>query len=387
MLNLLSRFEHVFIDELSRESSVAKRMLQLFAPEKISFVSSQPLAKSKGELSRAEFDRSKKNLFITPFKGQFFKRCPGSRPGLACCNYFVLNWGLQCDMNCSYCYLQSFINTPTLTIYSNLDQALGELRSLQGMKDSKLRVGTGETVDSLSLDELTLYSHDLITFFKDYPNWQLEFKTKSSKVDQFLDVPHAGNVIVSWSINPQEVIANEEHETASLEERLSAAERCLAKGFSIAFHIDPMIWHKQWRENYSNLVRELVRRFTPAQVPYLSVGTLRLQPEQRHMMRERFGLKSWVNQAELFVSQDGKLRYDQAVREEMYQFILAEFKRQSADWRLFLCMETPETWLSSAGSSPFKNEKLGDLFDTKVIRQTEKITQAGWDSSTKSQVL
>lgn len=290
-------------------------------------------------------------------------------------------------MNCSYCYLQSFINTPTLTIYSNLDQALVELRDLESMKDSKLRVGTGETVDSLSLDELTLYSHDLISFFREFPKWQLEFKTKSAKVDQFLDVPHAKNVIVSWSINPQEIISSEEHETASLSERLSAAQRCLAKGFAVAFHIDPMIWHPDWKKNYSQLVREVVTRFTPEQVPYLSVGALRLQPEQRHMMRERFGLKSWVNRAELFVSQDGKLRYDQSLREEMYQFVLSEFKKQSAAWKLFLCMETPETWISSAGQSPFKDEKLGDLFDPKIIRNAERLTPVGWDSSTKFQVL
>ncbi len=141
-------------------------------------------------------------------------------------------------MNCSYCYLQSFINTPVLTVYTNLDHALDELRAL-GMSDHVLRVGTGETVDSLSLDDITLYSRELITFFRDYPKWQLEFKTKSAKVDQFLDVEHAGNVIVSWSINPQNIIAKEEHLTASLDQRLSAAERCLAAGFKVSFHIDP----------------------------------------------------------------------------------------------------------------------------------------------------
>lgn len=375
MINLLNRFDQVFIDENSRSSLLAKRLQSIFPKEKISFVSSQPLAKAKGDLSAQEFDRSKRNLFVTPFKGKFFKRCPGSRPGLACCNYFVLNWGLQCDMNCSYCYLQSFINTSALTIYSNLDQALSELRAMDSMRDSKLRVGTGETVDSLSLDELTLYSHELITFFRDYPNWQLEFKTKSSKVDQFLEVPHAGNVIVSWSINPQEVIENEEHDTASLAERLAAAQKCSDKGFQIAFHIDPIIWHKNWRQNYTQLVKEVTQRFEPSQMPYISVGTLRLQPEQRHMMRERFGMRSWVNQAELFQSKDGKLRYDQSLRDEMYQFVIAQFKKASPDWKLFLCMETPETWLATAGKSPFKEETLATLFDQKVIRAAEVISE------------
>src|SRR5690606_16173990 len=125
-----------------------------------------------------------------------------------------LNWGSQCDMNCSYCYLQSFINSPVTTLYSNIDKALDELREI-GLSSAgqKIRIGTGETVDSLSMDELTLHSRRLIEFFKDYPQWTLEFKTKSAKVDQFLDCTHSGNVVVSWSMNPQNVIQSEEHLT------------------------------------------------------------------------------------------------------------------------------------------------------------------------------
>ncbi len=363
---MTEKFDRVYIDENSRGSKLATRVLEIFPPEKIEFVSSRPFPNVDGELSACEFARSKRHLFLTPYKGKFFKRCPGSRPGLACCNYFVLNWGLQCDMNCSYCYLQTFINSPVLTVYTNLDDALNELRALN-MQDHVLRMGTGETVDSLSLDELTLYSHELITFFRDYPKWQLEFKTKSAKVEQFLDVPHANNVIVSWSVNPQLIISAEEHLTASLEERLSAAEACLAKDFKVSFHIDPMIWHEEWRESYGGLVDEIARRFKPSQIPYLSVGALRFQPEQRGIMRERFGFNSYVTKAETFPSRDGKWRYDEKLRQEMFAFVIARFRSHNPDWRIFMCMETPETWLKTTGSSPFKKNEMKDLFDPSVL--------------------
>ncbi len=371
---LIAKFETVWIDEKSRGSRLAARLLELFPAERIRFVTDRPFAGSAGDLSAREFDRSKRHLFVTPFKGQFFKRCPGSRPGLACCNYFVLNWGLQCDMNCSYCYLQSFINTPVLTLYSNLDDALTELRAMaaDGLGAQKLRIGTGETVDSLSLDPLTLFSHDLIAFFRDYPNWALEFKTKSALVDQFLEVEHAGNVIASWSINPEHVIQREEHGTASLTARLDAAEKCRSRGYQIAFHIDPMIWHPEWETNYGQLVDEIHRRFTPRDVPYMSVGALRFQPEQKAIMRERFGMKSYVTAAETFVSQDGKLRYDEKLRQKMFRFVLDRFRAHSPDWRLFMCMETPEAWLKTVGESPFKDKQLGGLFDRRPLIAANK---------------
>ncbi len=378
---LIQTFDKVFIDRLSLGSSLAKRLMFLFPSESIEVVDNRPFSDSDGHLTVEEFDRSKKNLFITPFKGKFFKRCPGARPGLACCNYFVLNWGLQCDMNCSYCYLQSFINTPVLTIYSNLDKALSELQSFtQSLGNQPLRVGTGETVDSLSLDPLTLYSHDLIEFFRDKPNWTLEFKTKSDKVEQFLDCEHAGNVVVSWSINACDVIKKEEHGTASLEARLSAAEKCKNNGFPVAFHIDPMVWHENWKQGYSNLVKQITERFCPKDMPYISVGALRFQPEQRHMMRERFGMNSFVTRAEMFKSPDGKLRYHQDIRKEMFEFLTRAFKAASPDWRLFLCMETPETWLASTGSLPQKKQELETLFDPRLIKKHQKSLKPSTDA-------
>lgn len=370
MQELIEKFDRVFIHQDSVDTPVAARAFSIFPREKIEIVDRAPLQESSGQLSAREFARSKRLLYFTRYPGQFFKRCPGSRPGLACCNYFVLNWGQQCDMNCSYCYLQSFINSAATTIYTNLDDAFSELAEIgRDMSAQKLRVGTGETVDSLSLDELTLYSRRAIQFFADYPNWTLEFKTKSAKVDQFLDTPHAGNVVVSWSINPQFVITSEEHGTAPLSERLAAARKCVDKGFKLAFHVDPMIWHPEWRESYGGLAREIAKNFTPREVGYMSIGALRFQPEQRHMMRERFGLASLVTRAETFPSPDGKWRYDASLRQEMFQFMMDTFRALDPEWRIFMCMETPETWLKTTGQSPFRDKRMDDLFDPSVTHR------------------
>lgn len=363
MEQLITKFDKIYIDRAAESSRLAKRLISLFPGEKIEVVSEKPLKNLEGSLSASEFNQSKRRLFVTPFRGQFFKRCPGAKPTLACCNYFVLNLGLQCDMNCSYCYLQSYINTPVMTIYSNLEDAIGELKEMAKTIDqAPLRIGTGETIDSLSLDPLTLYSRELIEFFREVPNWRLEFKTKSDYVDQFLDVSHAKNVIVSWSINPQAVIDHEEHGTASLDKRLKAARKCLDGGFQIAFHIDPMIWHSEWEKNYKQLVETIHAQFRPDEIPYFSLGALRFQPEQRHMMRERFSMQSWVTRAEMFASEDGKMRYDRELRNQMFNTVIQHFKSLDPNWRIFLCMETPESWLGTYQATPMKIDELKDLF-------------------------
>ncbi len=377
MEELIRKFEKVYIDDVSWDSPLAVRFRDLFGPSQIERVSRRPFASSGSRLTKEEFDRSKKNLFLTEFKGQFFKRCPGSGPGLACCNYFVLNWGQQCDFNCSYCYLQSFLNSPVTTLYTNIDRALDELKSMsETMKNHSLRVGTGEVVDSLSLDPLTLFSHQLIEFFKNFPKWTLEFKTKSALVDQLLECEPSKNVIVSWSLNPENIVSSEEHGTASLAERLKAARKCLDHGYAVAFHIDPVIYHPEWQMSYGTLVDAICESFKPEEIPYMSVGGLRYQPEQRHLMRERFGLSSLALRHEMFPGKDGKLRYDQELRQEMFNWIISRFKAHSPQWKLFLCMETPESWIGAGQENPFKSEPLKDLFDTSVVRAQNQAEKA-----------
>lgn len=361
----LPEFDRIIIDQVSANSEVAARVQTLYPKDIIEFSDGDPFLQKKGKLSAEQYNTSKRTLFLTEFKGLFFKRCPGAtqKKALTCCNYHVLNLGSQCNMNCSYCYLQSYLNSQATRIYTNIDQALQELESMaREHPEQPFRVGTGEIVDSLSLDELTLYSRKLISFFQKYPNWILELKTKSNKVDQFLDLPGSGNIVISWSINAPYIIKREEHGTANFNERLAAARKCADRGYRVAFHIDPMIWHPQWKENYAFVAEEITKNFSEKEVHTLSMGTLRFQPEQKQMMKERFGMSSLVNQAEMFPSENGKMRYDAGLRAEMFQHMQNVFRSLGAKFSIMLCMETPETWISAFDKIPSQMPELRSLF-------------------------
>ena len=86
-------------------------------------------------------------------------------------------------------------------------------------------------------------------------------------------------------------------------------------------------------------------------------------------MKQRFGMDSHVNRAEMFKSKDGKLRYDQKLRQHMFDTIISEFKSIDKKWNIFLCMEQPETWLAANKALPKQTEGLEDLFDHGLIRK------------------
>ncbi len=79
-------------------------------------------------------------------------------------------------------------------------------------------------------------------------------------------------------------------------------------------------------------------------------------------MRERFGMDSWVTRAEMFPGTDGKMCYDQSVRDEMFRTMFQAFREKGPDWRVFRCMETPESWIRSYEQLPARSENLRSLF-------------------------
>ena len=374
---LLKKFEKIYIEKKSLSSKSAQRVQEIFPINRIHIINDKSELKKLSGMSADQFNQSKKNLLLCSFKGKFFKRCPGARPGLICCNYFVLNLGQHCEMDCSYCYLQSLINFPFVTVYTNIEDALSELTAIgKEMKDHSLRIGTGEITDSLSLDDITLYSAQLLNYFKQRPRWTLEFKTKSANIKNFVNKEHSQNVIVSWSLNPQYIIQKEEHDTAGLNDRLRAARLCRDKKFPVAFHLDPLIYHKEWKANYLKMIQKITRLFQPEEVSHISLGALRFQPEQRHLMRERFGMQSLVTRGEYFKSKDGKLRYDNEIRQKMFNFVFSQFKNHHPKWNLFLCMENRENWLAATNNLPTKTEQINSFFNLKSVRAFKTLNES-----------
>jgi spore photoproduct lyase len=151
-----------------------------------------------------------------------------------------------------------------------------------------MRIGTGEFSDSLMLDHITKYSPAIIEFFNNHKDAVFEFKTKSSNIDNLLKIKHSGNIVVSWSLNPQKIIDKNEFFTASLSDRLASAKECAKSGYKIGFHFDPIIYFKGWEREYGKVIDLLFSKIKPKDIAWISMGTFRFKPELKSIIENRF---------------------------------------------------------------------------------------------------
>ena len=308
-----------------------------------------------------DIDLSKKRLYIRDYMGEPLKPCPGTS-GRLCCNYLVVNLAEGCPLNCSYCILQGYMNSPYLTLYANVGYFLDRIHArLNSEPRRTFRIGTGELTDSLALDPITCLSQTLVPFFAEQENGVLELKTKTAAVGNLLGLEHRGRTVVAWSLNPQVVIDSDETYSATSEERLRAAALCQEASYRLAFHFDPIVHYEGWEEGYRAVVEQLFTHIRPESVAWISMGGLRFSPGMKPIMRERFP-RSRLPLGELVPCEDGKLRYFRPLRVEMYRKLLSWIKSSAPRVPIYFCMESPQVWRQVFGHTPSCDPALIPLF-------------------------
>jgi spore photoproduct lyase len=259
------------------------------------------------------------------------------------CGYYNINLHTGCPFDCSYCILQAYLETTEPVFFTNFEDLEKELLDISAVQ-KHLRIGTGELSDSLALDHQTDYSRKILSIFEKFPHILFEFKTKSVHVENLLKYENAlKNIIVSWSLNPREVIEREERLTPDLGSRLKALAKVQNHGYKIGIHFDPIIIFTGWKTAYEELVKEIAGVIDPAKIAWWSLGALRFPYSLReHIFKHR---DSRLFDGELIKGHDGKYRYFKPLRLELFHFIKEKILEHiSPDVPLYLCMEDREVW-------------------------------------------
>jgi len=358
MINPASHIKKIFVEQDVVDLPFTREILKRAATIPVEIINGHHLPGLDANQYPQNLTKGKQNLLLCRNLGHFFKPCPGTKE-YRCCDYQVINIGMNCPMDCVYCILQAYLNNPWLSIFVNVDDLLDELGAAIANEPNRFwRIGTGEFTDSMALDQLTGLSQILVPFIGRQPRAVLELKTKSAAIANLQGLTHQNRTIVAWSLNSPQVMREEELRTATLDERLQAAAQVADWGYRLAFHFDPIIDHPGWQEGYAETIDRLFRLVPSEKIAWISLGALRFLPSLKQIANNRFP-KSRFFAEEFIVGLDGKFRYFRSRRVELYRHLYGLLKAQ-ADPKtcIYLCMESDEIWREVFGFVP---KTLGGL--------------------------
>jgi len=284
---------------------------------------------------------------------EVFGLCAAYSERTVCCGLHTIDAVRGCPFGCSYCTIQTFYGE-SAELESDL---IGKLAKLELDPERTYHIGSGQSSDSLVWGNRGGLLDALLDFADRHPNVLLELKTKSDNVGELCSRDLPVNLICSWSLNPETVIDNEEHGTASLEQRLRAARAVADQGLRVAFHFHPMIFYQAWRRDYGDIAERLLARFEPHEVGFVSMGSITLIRPVVQEIRRRGG-ETKILQMELTPDPHGKLTYPQQIKLDLFRHLYESLRPWHPEVFFYLCMETDEIWRQVFGRSYATNEEF-----------------------------
>ncbi len=333
----------IFIEKEVVNSSVTKQIINKLPDVTVEYIDDYRSIRIEGNTTDDVYIESKECLAIARKKGGLVKefRC---RDGIIGNSEYFISHGNNCNLDCEYCFLQSYFDNAVPTVFINHDEILTAIKDvLLAAGDKKTVFHAGELCDALAFDDLTGLSRKLIPLFSEYPNARLELRTKTTTIENLLTIPGTNNIVISWTFSPQLIVDAYEHKTPSLEERVRAAEEVQRAGYNVGICLDPIILCEDWFNNYKTMIEMLFDRLDITKIKFVSLGGFRYLPSLTRVIRDR-NPETNLLLGEFVPCVDGKYRYFRPIRVEAYREIGKVIREITRDVKMSLCMETPEVW-------------------------------------------
>lgn len=351
--NLLNKY----LESPENENRTDKALKKLFMQEINEFwTQHKNTLKSYSDFCPSHLDKIKNINFTFSHKDldkTILGKCPVASEKTLCCNLQTLDVINNCGFECSYCSIQSFFPNNTIMIEDNI---LSKLERLTINPNKIYHIGTGQSSDSMLWGNKNGVLKQLCVFAKNNPNVILEFKTKSKNISFFLKHEIPRNIICTWSINTDTIINNEEHHTASAQERIKSARALADKNILVGFHFHPIIKYEGYKEDYSQLINNITSTFSSNEIAMISLGTLTFTKPVLKQIREK-KIFSKILQMPM-ENAAGKFSYPFEDKVEMFKFIYDRFVNFHKNVFFYLCMEDESLWSRTLGKTYLNNEEF-----------------------------
>ena len=264
---------------------------------------------------------------------------PTTLTDVVCPHFLELKWAYGCPFDCAWCYLKGtfrFQPTKAKPVFKSIEKVEAHTRSFLEEVTTPEILNTGELADSLMGEGLSEpFSKLIIPMFEEQNKHKVLFVTKSDNTKHLLEIRPHNNVIVSFSLNADEVAKRWEAGAPSVERRVKAAQELSQAGYEVRVRIDPMVPVQNWQEYYTTFISKIFSQFIPSRI---TLGSLRGLQTTINGSKDR----SWVTY--LSEKSNWGKKIDFNIRYDMYSEIINLLKVKYNYQNIAFCKETVAMW-------------------------------------------
>ncbi|MBM9590403.1 DNA photolyase [Leptospira sp. 201903075] len=271
---MFKAFSHIYIEDSIKDHFRTKEILTRF-PNAIPI----PIRHYKDSFNRNSqnfrIQKETPKLILAEKKDQFLY--PGSdfAPNFSHPNFYYNTLALNCIYDCEYCYLQGMFPSANLVLFVNWEDFFSATTEFLE-KNKSLYLALSYDTDLLALESFFPATKAWLEFANTEPGLSLEIRTKSTNYSQIAKSTPNPNVILAWTLSPQEVIETIEHGTPSLQARLKAINQAITDGWKVRICLDPILRVPNWQTHYQSLAEKLGKELKMEGILDISIGGFRM---------------------------------------------------------------------------------------------------------------
>ncbi|MFV9510062.1 SPL family radical SAM protein [Tepidibacillus sp. LV47] len=308
------KFSHIYVEKKVKDHPITKKILSRFPHAKFIEI----------DQYQEVFHRPKQNFFLQKNTQKLIlaeKKDNYFYPGAEVCHdfgnshfYYTTNI-LNCIYNCDYCYLQGMFSSANVVLFVNIEDYFAELDKMLELHPVYLPISYD--TDLLAFENIAPFTSQWIEYAKKHPNLTIEIRTKSVNYPAIRHFEPLENVILGWTVSPDDIVKRYERGTPALEARLKAIKQTIDDGWKVRLSFDPLLHIDHWREHYQECVDQTFTILPADKILDISVGVFRMPKDYLKNIRK------YRNDSDLiyypYENIEGVYTYSQEIREKLIQ--------------------------------------------------------------------
>lgn len=191
-------------------------------------------------------------------------------------DFFYCSTMLNCLYNCDYCYLQGMYQSAYITAFVNIQDFYDSVSTL---KADKPYIAVSYDTDLLAFEGIIPYVSGWLDFAARHNNITLEIRTKSANFKAISHKKSIDNVILAWTLSPDNIIDKYENAAPSLNSRIESINKAILNGWKVRLCFDPLIRIADWKAVYSEFINFTFSRIKASSILDIGIGAFRMPAE------------------------------------------------------------------------------------------------------------
>ena len=249
---------------------------------------------------------------------------------------FYFSHMYNCLYDCGYCFLQGMYSSANYVLFVNYEdffEAISETIHLH--KNDTQTYYSGYDCDSLAFDKISHFSGHMLNFFQNFPEVEVELRTKSIVISSLLTRNPIKNCVIAFSLSPDSIAEKLDNKAPSIRRRIAAIKELSNNGWPIGLRLDPLIYTDDWKLKYSELISNLMRQIDVRSIHSVSYGLLRF-PKRMYKKISKLHSETGLFAFPMEENKD-LISYSEEIENDMYSFIQKKLRAYLPDIKIFHC--------------------------------------------------